>query len=136
MGGTILELYIVDDASIKYSGGTRLYVGTTLGMTRIEAYDKESSPGYSAGLDNLGLSVNYGIVGSGARYEILGGTLPAVSKISSDATENIVFVITSDGVGNGGLTQISLSGNKKLIYMTAENGLLPSNDLRDVFGKG
>jgi hypothetical protein len=128
--GTILELYIVSGVSTKFRGGTRLYVGTTEGFTRVETYDEQSG-GYSTGQEYRGISYLYGVSGSGATYEVIGGTVSKVSKISSSEAADVVFVVTNDA-GSGGLTQIKLSQNRMVSYMTYESGLLPSNDVRDI----
>ena len=133
-GGEILCLYVENEGSVKLSGGARLFVGTTLGFTRVDTYDYEGVDGYSAGLESYGMSSTFGIVGSGAQYEQIGGTIPRVVSISSDELSTI-FVATNDELGNGGLTQITLAGNTKIFFLTQENGLLPSNNIRDVFGK-
>jgi hypothetical protein len=134
--GEILTLHVVSNASLRMSGGARLYVGTTTGVTRIETYDKQTVDGYSDHLDTNGISITYGISGSYTQYPVLGGTISRVTKISSDDEKSIFFVVANDGSGNGGITQVSLSGNRRLIYMTKETGFLPSNDVRDIFGKG
>ena len=55
--GDIEELYIVNGASTKYSGGTRLFIGTTQGATRIETYDRNNG-NYSYGYDGYGVSIH------------------------------------------------------------------------------
>ena len=134
ISGDILCLHIVNDASLIYSQGTRLYVGTTLGMSRLDSYDKQTD-GYSDGLENFGMSFSYGIVGSGMTYKSIDGTVPRVTAISSDETNNVIFVATNDGAGNGGLTQINLVGNTKLVFLDEDGGLIPSNNIRNIFGK-
>jgi hypothetical protein len=135
MPGEILTLHVVSGASTKYSGGTRLYVGTENGVTRIEAYDRQSSDGYSAGYDGNGISITYGLPGSGYRYEVLGGTIPRITSISSNEEKKVFFAVSQDGAGNGGITQVSLNSHRKIIYMTQAEGFLPSSDIRDIFGK-
>ena len=134
ISGDILCLHIVNDASLIYSQGTRLYVGTTLGMSRVDTYDKQTD-GYSDGLENFGMEVSYGISGSGMTYESIGGTVSRVTAISSDEDNNVIFVATNDGAGNGGLTQINLVGNSKLVFLDEASGLIPSNNIRNIFGK-
>lgn len=133
-GGTILDLHIVDDKSSVLSGGTRFYVGTTLGATRVETYDKNTD-GYSDGYDSYGISFTYGISGSGAQYEVIGGTISECVEVSSDDDRYVMIVGTSDGYGDGGLTQISISGNRKIFFMNKSSGLIPSNTINDIFGK-
>ena len=133
--GDILTLHVVNGVSTKYSGGTRLYVGTTTGVTRIETYDRESTDGYSAGYDSFGVAITYSISGGIGMHKSIGGTIPDVTSISSDDERGIFLVATQDGLGNGGLTQISLSTNKKKIYMTKESNDLPSNKIKDIWGK-
>lgn len=137
MAGTINDIHIANGVSAITSGGggwSRLYVGTSLGMTRIETYDRERPDGYADGYDVSGLAINYGIVGSGATYEIIGGTVANVYKINSTDAEGVIFVIMNDGAGNGSVSQLSLYTNRRIIHMTKENGFLPSNDVRDIVG--
>lgn len=141
--GHILDLLVVNNASARQFNnthgqrirGTRLFVGTTEGMTQIDTWDQESSDGYGAGMDGYGIAVDYGIVGSGAHFELLGGTAPAVTRIACDQNNIVLFVATYDGVNGGGISQINLSANKRMIFMNREAGFLPSNDVRDIFGK-
>lgn len=132
--GQILELHVVSGVSTKLPSGTRLYVGTTDGFTRVETYDKEVD-GYSTGEENRGISYQYGISGSGATYESIGGTVSRVISISSNETKGVIFVVTNDGYGHGGLTQIRLRNNGRIVFMTYESGAVPSNDIRDVFAE-
>jgi hypothetical protein len=136
--GEMLDLHIESGRSLATSGGTRFYVGTALGATRFDANDLELDgyDGYGAGLDSYGLVTSYGIVGSGADFEVIGGTIPRVSSISSDEDNLILSVVTNDGYGSGGVTQITLVGNVKVAFMTKAGGFLPSDDVRDIFGKG
>ncbi|MFA5048776.1 MAG: hypothetical protein WC516_07155 [Patescibacteria group bacterium] len=133
--GEILCLYITNNSSSELANGTRLYIGTSLGITRIDACDVENPDGYCSGLDYLGKSTTYSIVGGGATYEILGGTSPRVVSVSSNERKTIMFVATDDGYGEAGLSQILLTDNKRMIFMTKENGLIPSNIIRDISGK-
>ena len=135
LSGDILTLHVVSGVSTKYSNGTRLYVGTTTGVTRIETYDRELIDGYCAGFDHFGVSITYSITGGIGMHKSIGGTISNVTSISSDDEKGVFLVATQDGFGNGGLTQISLSTNKKKIYMTKESNDLPSNTIRDVWGK-
>lgn len=134
-GGAILDLHVVDGFSSVLSGGTRFYVGTTLGATRVDTYDKSTVDGYSDGYDGYGISTTYSIVGGGADYEAIGGTVATCTNVSSDDENLIMLVGTDDGAENGGLTQISLSGNRKILFMNKETGFIPSNTINDVFGK-
>ncbi len=133
--GEILCLHVVSEVSSVYTQGTRIYVGTTTGMTRIETFDKHTD-GYNDGFDAYGLSFSYGIVGSGYTYEVIGGDVPSVTSISSDEVTNTVLVATTDGYDNGGLTHITLEGNRKVVFLNESTGAIPSNDIRDIFGKG
>jgi hypothetical protein len=135
MAGDILTLHIVSNVSTRYRYGTRLYVGTSNGVTRIEAYDKDSD-GYCAGYDAYGVAITYSIPGGIGTHKVIGGTIPRVTSISSDEDKKLFMAVTQDGSGNGGVSQISLTTHKKVIYMTHEGGFLPSNDIRDIFGKG
>jgi len=143
MPGYILDLLVVNNASARNFNnpegasirGTRIFVGTTEGMTRIDTWDQEGTDGYCAGMDAYGIAVNYGIVGSGAQYELIGGTAAQVTRIACDQTNTLVYVATFDGVNIGGVSQISLASNKRTIFMTKETNFLPSNDVRDIFGK-
>lgn len=129
--GTINTIYVADGQSNVLSGGSRVYVGQSIGMTIIDTYDK-STNGYSDGLDNLGTSSYCGIVGSGATHECIGGTISNVTDITTDERYDMILIVTNDGNGNGGLTQTTISGLVKLIFMTEETGLVPSNDIRNV----
>ena len=143
MPGYILDLLVVNNASARSFNnpegaptfGTRIFVGTTEGMTRIDTWDQEGTDGYCAGMDAYGIAVNYGIAGSGAQYELIGGTASQVTRIACDQTNTLVYVATFDGVNIGGVSQISLASNKRTIFMTKETNFLPSNDVRDIFGK-
>jgi len=127
--GEILSLYAVNNSSSKYSLGTRLYVGTAQGATRIETYDKQTD-GYCDGYDSQGISYKYGISGSGLQYEALGGSNSQVVAISSNEDNNIMFVATSDS----GLSQINTNTNQLIYFMTQSN-LLPSDSVHDILGK-
>jgi hypothetical protein len=136
MSGEILTLHIVSGVSTKYAGGTRLYVGTENGMNRVECYDRANEDGTPFGADNLGISYSYSISSGSGTYKVIGGTVPKVTSISSDERNNIFMVVTQDGAGNGGVTQISLTTSKRIIYMDHDEGTLPSNTIRDIFGSG
>ena len=127
--GEILSLYAAKNSSSKYSLGTRLYVGTAQGATRIETYDKQTN-GYCDGYDSQGISYKYGIAGSGLQYEVLGGSVSRVVAISSNEDNDIMFVATADS----GLSQVNLTSNQLIYFMTQSN-LLPSNSVRDILGK-
>jgi hypothetical protein len=132
--GVISCLHIVSNVSTQYTNGTRMYVGTSLGMSRVETYDSHVD-GYSDGYDSYGVSFNYGIVGSGLTYESIGGTVPEVVAISSNEVENVAIVATNDGYDNGGLTYITLVGNRKVVFIDEETELIPSNDIRNIFNE-
>lgn len=132
--GEILCLHVEDAQSVRLSGGARLFVGTSLGMTRVDTYDQQTVDGYSDGYDGYGLATTFGIIGSGAQFESIGGTIPRVTAASTDELSTI-FVVTNDGLGDGGLTQIAMSGYRRLAFLTQATGFIPSNDIRDVFGK-
>lgn len=126
--GDILDLRVVSEKSSRSSGKTRLYISTTLGATRIETWDAEDPDGYSAGLDNTGISYNYGIVGSGAQHEVIGGTSAECILISSNDEEGVMLVATPEG-----LTQISISTNKKILFIDRTSGLIPDEIIADIF---
>lgn len=133
-GGTILDLHVVDGFSSVLSGGTRFYVGTTLGATKVDTYDKNVD-GYGQSMDGYGISKTYSIEGGGAEYEVIGGTVARCVEVASD-DENLVMIVgTDDGAENGGVTQVSLSGNRKILFMNKEGGYIPSNTINDIFGK-
>lgn len=133
--GEILCLHIANDASTELVNGTRLYIGTSLGLTRIDACDVENPDGYCAGFDNLGKATTYSISGGGATYEIIGGTSPRIAAVSSNESRTVMFVATDDGYGDAGVSQILMTNNKRTTFMTQENGLIPSNTVRDISGK-
>jgi len=132
--GQILSLEVIDAASLRLSGGARLFVGTSLGMTRIETYDSQTVDGYSDGLDGYGLAIDYGIVGSGATNEVIGGTAPQVVAVAFNEEQSIILVCTNDSSNNGGVTEITLAGNAQILFLNEATGLLPSNDVRDIDG--
>jgi hypothetical protein len=133
LAGDLISLHVAEGRSTVFAGGSRLYVGCSNGLTRIEAYDAESPDGYSVGLDGYGLSYTYGISGSLTDFPVLGGTVPDVVAIGSDEPTGIVFVATNDGTEiGGGLSQVSLSRNALILFMTREGGFLPSNVVRDI----
>lgn len=135
LAGELFCLHVAEGQSTVFPGGSRLYVGGANGLTRIEAYDQESPDGYSAGMDGYGLSYTYGIAGSGTDFPVLGGTIPRVVAIGSNEAEGIFFVATNDGTEiGGGLSQVSISANRLILFMTREGGFLPSNVIRDIAG--
>jgi hypothetical protein len=123
---------VVGGQSGELPGGTRLYVGQSIGMTIIDAFDQEASPGYSAGNDGYGLATYCSIAGGGGFHECIGVTIPKVTDIATDEEHQIIFVVTNDGAGDGGLTQIGMSSNRRIIFMTESSGFVPSNDIRKV----
>lgn len=137
-GGEILDLFISPEASVVAEGRTRFYVGTTQGATKVDTNDKvsDSMPGFPAGLDGYGMSKTYGIVGSGAQFEVLGGTIARTVEVAADEDRLVMLVGASDGYGGGGITQVSLEGDRKILFMTKELGLIPDNTITDIFGKG
>lgn len=130
--GDILTLHVVSNNSSNYSLGSRIYIGQSIGMTIIDTVDQESPDGYSANMDMTGTSISYGISGASSTYQNIGGTVPRVTDIATDEQHRIIFVVTNDGYGNGGLTQISMSTNRSIIFMNEDSGFVPSNDIRDV----
>lgn len=132
LDGQLTTLYVADGQSTLLPGGSRLYVGCSNGLTKIEAYDS-GTDGYCDGYDGYGRSYTYGIDGSSTDFPVLGGTISNVVAISSDEADGIIFVATNDGTElGGGLSQISISRNARLIFMTKEGGYLPSNVIRDI----
>jgi hypothetical protein len=126
---------LAEDVSTVLDGGSRLYVGCLDGFTKIEAYD-QGTDGYCDGYDGYGRAYTYGIVGSPTNYPILGGTVSAVAAINSEEEDGILFVATNDGTEvGGGLSQISISRNIRLLFMTKESGQLPSNVIKDISNK-
>lgn len=135
ISGDIQCLVIKNNASTEMGFGTKILVGTSLGMTRIEAFDAENPDGVCSGLDNLGASFSYSIPSLASDYPVLGGSVPGVNDIAADVDKMVMFVSTNDGSSNGGLTQISLVSNKKTVFMSAGNGLLPSSVVRNISKK-
>jgi hypothetical protein len=135
LGGQLTALHVAEDVSTVLDGGSRLYVGCLDGFTKIEAYD-QGTDGYCDGYDGYGRAYTYGIVGSPTNYPILGGTVSAVAAINSEEEDGILFVATNDGTEvGGGLSQISISRNIRLLFMTKESGQLPSNVIKDISNK-
>jgi hypothetical protein len=128
--GDLLTLHIENNRSSALDGGTRLFVGQSIGMTIIDTHDEESPDGYAAGTDSSGTSISLGIVGSGADYESIGGTIPHVVDIEVDTNSNIIFVVTNNN-GVGGISQIS-TNNRLIIFMDKDSGFVPSDDIRKV----
>ena len=143
MPGVIFDLFVANSASVRsfedpegaVINGTRIFVGTAEGMTRIDTWDQEGAAGYCGGMDTYGIATNYGIVGSGAQFELLGGTVSSVTRIACDQNNIMLFVATFDGVSAGGISQINLLRNRRMMFMSKETNFLPSNDVRDIFGK-
>lgn len=133
--GEITCLYIANDASSELANGTRLYIGTSLGATMVDACDVENPDGYCAGFDYLGKSTTYSVVGGGADFEIIGGTSPRVAAIASNEEKMITFIATDGYYGEAGLSQISSIRNRRIVFMTSGNNLIPSNNIRDIFTK-
>ena len=138
--GELLDLHVASGHSVVHAGSTRFYVGSTEGMVRVDTYDEESPDGYSADMDGYGLSWTYGVAGSGMDYEVLGSptdpnTAKEVVAVHSDDVGGLILVVTNDGLGNGGLTQINLNVNRRILFMNQEGGFLPTNYARDVFKK-
>lgn len=139
LDGYLSALHVAEGRSTVLAGGSRLYVGcsrypdgTGGGLTKIEAFDSQTD-GYSDGYDGYGRSFTYGILGSPTDYPILGGTVPDVVAIDSDEAEGILFAATNDGTETGGgLSQLSVSRNTRLLFMTKEAGQLPSNVVKDI----
>jgi len=135
LGGQLTTLHVAEGHSTVFQGGSRLYVGCSNGLTKIEAYDKEDPDGYCAGMDEYGRSYTYGISGSATDFGILGGTVSNVVAVDSDETGGVLLVATNDGTETGGgLSQISISRNTRLLFMTRESGHLPSNVIRSIAG--
>ena len=134
LDGYLTTLHVAEGVSTVLGGGSRLYVGCSNGLTKIEAYDK-GTDGYCDGYDGYGRSYTYGIAGSSTDFPILGGTVPDVVAVDSDETVGVLFVATNDGTEvGGGLSQVSISRNIRLLFMTKETGYLPSNVIRDIAG--
>jgi len=139
LDGNLSALHIAEGRSTVLVGGTRLYVGCSRypdgsggGITKIETYDAQID-GYSEGHDGYGRSYTYGIAGSPTDFPILGGSVPDVVAVDSNETEGILFVATNDGTEvGGGLSQMSISRNVLLLFMTKETGQLPSNVIKDI----
>jgi len=132
--GELLDIEMSEGNSTVFPGGTRLYIGTSLGMSKLDTYDSQTD-GYSDSLEGYGISVSYGISGSGADYEVLGGTIPRVTRVSVNDEKLVMFVVTADGLGDGGITQVNLSGNSKILFIDKNVGYIASNDIRDVFAR-
>lgn len=132
LDGNLNVIHVAEGASTILSGGSRLYVGCSEGFTKIEAYD-EGTDGYCDGYDAYGRSYTYGILGSTTQYPIIGGIIPNVVAINSDETLGVIFVATNNNTEiGGGLSQLSISRNIRLMFMTKESGQLPSNVVKDI----
>jgi hypothetical protein len=140
--GEILSLRVIDGASLRLSGGARLFVGTDQGLARIEAVDSQTIDGYSDGYDGLGLAKYYGIstsvdtVDGYAVNKVIGGTAPRVVATNFNEEKSTILVCTNDNNndGGGGVTQISLEGDTQIFFINKATGLLPSNNVRDITG--
>lgn len=133
--GTLLDLYVASGFSDVRTDSDRLYVASTTGFARVDTYEVETIDGYSAGMDQYGMSWTYGLNGSGKTYEAIGGSASQVVAIHADDAAGVIYAVTDDGQGNGGVTQISLSANRRVLFMNESNGFLPSSHARAIHGK-
>jgi len=126
----INQIKIINNTSIMDSGSNTIYVATNNGLTVINT--DESVPGVS---ESGGLSVTYGIEGSGATFEILGGDVNRVEAVDVNTKQLQIFVVTDDDSHKGGLTTINIASNTRFQFASSEIGTLIHNDLRDIVAK-
>ena len=118
----INQIKVTSGTSIIDSGSNTIYVATDDGLSKIET--DESSPGVS---EDGGISFSYGIDGSGAIYEVLGGGVNKVIAVDVNLEQRQVFVATE----LAGLTTINIDSNARFSFSSAPDPLI-SNDIRDV----
>ena len=125
----INQIKITNNTSIIDSDSNTIYVATDNGLTKIET--DESIPGNS---ESEGVSFSYGIEGSGAIFEILGGEVNRVVAVDINLQIQQIFVATSDLFQDGGLTTINRIGNNQFSFIDRNNSLIHS-DIRDIVFK-
>lgn len=123
----INQIKVTNNTSIIDSGSNSIYVATNNGLTVI--HTDESVPGSSEG---GGISLTYGIEGSGATFEIIGGEVDRVVAVDINLQQSQFFVATDDPSHKGGVTTINIPTNTRFQFASDEQGTLASNDLRDL----
>jgi hypothetical protein len=125
--GIITSLFVVNNMSNIDHYSALLYVGckSSLGLgggvTRIDTFESD---------EQFGIATTYGIVGSSTNYPILGGNISDVTAVISDETKEIMIVATNDGIQNGGISQVNLSKNALIAFLSASEESIPSNIVR------
>lgn len=127
---TINQIKVTNNTSIIDSGSNTIYVATDYSLTKIET--DESAPGTS---ETGGISFTYGIEGSGAIYEVLGGDVNRVVAVDINLEHRQIFVATDDPSHGGGLTTINIDSNAQFSFASDKRGTLISNDIRDIVFK-
>jgi hypothetical protein len=120
---TINGIAIAQNYSIMDSTSNTLYIATDDGLTRIDT--DESIPGMSE--DAYGLSLSYGIVGSGAIFELISGTSNRVVSVDVNMQQLQLFIATENG-----MTIINLPSNSRFAYMSEQNQQLISDNINDI----
>lgn len=126
----INQIIVISNASIVDSGSSRIYVGTDDGLTVI--HTDESVPDTS---ESAGISITYGVEGSGAMFEILGGDVNRVVAIGVAEQQQQLFVATVDSSLSGGVTTINLPSNTRFQFISQETETLISNNVTDIIVK-
>jgi len=127
LDGYISQIKVVNNSSIMDADSNTLYIATDVGLSRVDT--DESVPGASEG---GGIGFSYGIDGSGAIFEELGGQTNNVVAVDVNTQTLQLFVLTNDAAGQGGLTIINIPSNKQFSYRSHELDTLISRDLRDL----
>ena len=122
--GSIIEMatciHVVSNASSKCDTCSKIYIGTTEGVTVLDAYDY-SNNGFSTGLESTGESATYSISTGVGTHKIIGGTVKNVVSVSSIENPDIFLVVTDDGHGVGGTTQILENNAVQLGFYNTED---------------
>lgn len=119
----INQFRIASNASVMDSGSSAIYVATKDKLLRIDT--DESIPGVSE--DAYGISFTYGTIGSGATFEVLGGSSNEVVSVDINMQLLQLFVATTNG-----LTIVNIPSNTRFSYLSQQNQRLISEDVTDI----
>lgn len=128
--GELRKILVSTDTSLAESTSNTLYIASTDGVTRIET--DESSPGSS---ETGGISVQYGVEGSGFDFNAIGGESNRVINMDINVEQLQLFVLTDDiseADLEDGLSMINLASNTVFTFIPTDE--LPP-DISDIFFK-